>query len=501
MISSAISWYFRQRHQELWQMSTNSTKYQLELLEYFTEKLSRTVYGISLGVKDSIEYEEFKKRVPIAVYEDLKPYILRSMNGEQKLIWPADITWFAKSSGTTSNEPKFIPITFEALEYNHFKGSKEPITQFFDFSPDAKIFDGKGLLIGGSHKVNQMNSKSYYGDLSAVLMSHMPSWANWKSTPDLHIAIMDNWEEKLEKMALATIQENVTSISGAPTWSLVLLNRILEITGKSNVHEVWPNLELFIHGGMSFEPYRQKFLSILPDPKMTYIETYNASEGFFGVQAALGKKEMLLMTHHGVFYEFFPVNESPENAIPLWEVIPNVNYGMIITNNSGLWRYVIGDTVMFSSLNPPLFKITGRTKLFINAFGEELIIDNTETAIANTCHFLNQSLVDYTAAPRFEKGSEGHEWIIELEEPIMDKNLFINLLDDNLKKVNSDYQSKRNGDILMKLPTVHFVPKGTFNLWLQKKGKLGGQNKVPRLSNTRLLLDEILSAFKNAASN
>lgn len=501
MISSAISWYFKQRHQELWHMSAESTKYQLELLDYFIEKLSRTVYGTSLGIKDTLGYEEFKKRVPINTYEDLKPFILRSMNGEQKLIWPADITWFAKSSGTTSNEPKFIPITFEALEYNHFKGSKEPITQFFSFCPDSKIFDGKGLLIGGSHKVNQTNSKSYYGDLSAVLMSHMPSWANWKSTPDLHIAIMDNWEEKLEKMALATIHENVTSISGAPTWSLVLLNRILEITGKANIHEVWPNLELFIHGGMSFEPYKQRFQSILPNPKMTYIETYNASEGFFGVQAAMNKKEMLLMTHHGVFYEFFPLNESPENAIPLWEVIPNVNYGMIITNNSGLWRYIIGDTVMFSSINPPLFRITGRTKLFINAFGEELIIDNSETAIANTCLTLNLNLVDYTAAPRFQKDSEGHEWIIELEESSFNKELFVQLLDENLKKVNSDYQSKRSADLLMKLPTVHFVPKGTFNAWLHKIGKLGGQNKVPRLSNSRSIIDEILSSFINVPSH
>lgn len=492
MISSAIGWYFKQRHQELWSLADKAIKNQHELLEYFTDKLSRIVYGHDHHVKNRLSYDEFRSALPVVGYEELKPYIQRNMEGEQQLLWPADITWFAKSSGTTSNESKFIPITFEALEHTHFKGSKEPITQFYSFYPEADIFSGKGILIGGSHNINQVNESCYYGDLSAVLMTHMPQWANWKSAPDVHISIMDNWEEKVEMMAQSTIHENITSISGAPTWSMVLLNRVLEITGKSHIHEVWPNMQLFIHGGMSFEPYREIYKKLIPGDHMRYVETYNASEGFFGVQAYKEQKDLLLMTHHGIFYEFYPVNKGPKYAVPLWEVETGVNYAVVVTNNSGLWRYVIGDTVEFTNTEPYLFKITGRTKLFINAFGEELIMENAETAVAEVCKVMNLEVVDYTGAPCFEKGKEGHEWIFEFKSNPNNLNDFIQLFDDELKKVNSDYEGKRVGELLMKPPRIHLSSPGGFKRWLQDKGKLGGQNKIPRLANHRKYLEEIL---------
>ncbi len=493
MISSAISWYFRQRHDELWQFIGEAEKHQLELLEVFIDKLSRTDYGKSFGIKSNTSYSEFSKNIPVVTYEDLKPLILRTMNGEQQLIWPADITWFAKSSGTTSNEAKFIPISYESLEYTHYMGSRESLTQYFSFNPNANIFEGKGLLIGGSHRVNQLNQKAYFGDLSAVLMNHMPLWANWKSTPDIQIAMLENWEEKLEKMAQATIQENVTSISGVPTWALVLLKRIIEITGKSNILEIWPNLELFIHGGMNFTPYKSQFEQLIPGKQMNYVETYNASEGFFGVQAYADKSDLLLMTHHGTFYEFYPVSKGPDFIVPLANVDLNVNYAMVITNNSGLWRYVIGDTIMFTGKNPYTFKITGRTKLFINAFGEELVIENAENAISQAAKICGIEIIDYTAAPIFLNHHEGHQWLIEFDVDPQNISQFAEILDQQLRLVNSDYDGKRKGDFVMKMPLIQSLPKGTFHRWLEGKGKLGGQNKVTRLSNNRAIIEEILN--------
>lgn len=493
MISSAISWYFRQRHDELWKFIGEAEKHQLDLLEVLIDKLSRTDYGKSFGVKSNSTYSEFSKNIPVVTYEDLKPLILRTMNGEQQLIWPADITWFAKSSGTTSNEAKFIPISYESLEYTHYMGSRESLTQYFSFNPNANIFEGKGLLIGGSHRVNQLNQKAYFGDLSAVLMNHMPMWANWKSTPDIQIAMLENWEEKLEKMALVTINENVTSISGVPTWALVLLKRIIEITGKSNVLEIWPNLELFIHGGMNFTPYKSQFEQLIPGVQMNYVETYNASEGFFGVQAYANKSDLLLMTHHGTFYEFYPVSKGPDFIVPLANIELNVNYAMVITNNSGLWRYVIGDTIMFTGKYPFTFKITGRTKLFINAFGEELVIENAENAISQAAKSCGLEIIDYTAAPLFLPHYEGHQWLVEFDVEPGNLNRFTEILDDNLRQVNSDYDGKRKGDLVMKMPMIQSMPKGTFHRWLELKGKLGGQNKVPRLSNNRVIIEEILN--------
>jgi hypothetical protein len=355
------------------------------------------------------------------------------------------------------------------------------------------------LLIGGSHKINQHNARSFYGDLSAVLMNHMPMWANFKSTPDMSIALMDNWEEKLESMALATINEDVTSISGVPTWTLVLFKRILEITGKSNMHEVWPNLELFIHGGVSFTPYREQFKQLLPAAHMRYVETYNASEGFFGIQYLANSPEMLLMTDHGIFYEFMPLGGKPEDAVPLWEVKTGINYAMLITTTGGLWRYSIGDTIQFSSTSPYLFKITGRTKLYINAFGEELVIENADTSIAAAASKTGAVVEDYTAAPVYMTETDpGHEWLVAFSTPPRDLQAFIHELDEELKRSNSDYAAKRHADLAMKMPVVRALPAGAFQQWLKQKGKLGGQHKVPRLCNDRAVIDDIISTLQQA---
>ncbi len=494
MIAPVISWYFRQRHDELWSLISQADEQQVLLLEQLSDKLSLTEYGQKLGIKESMTYAQFAQRVPIVEYEDLQPYIERNMKGEQLLLWPGDVTWFAKSSGTTSNSAKYIPISYESLEYSHYMGGREALTQYLSFCPESRLFEGKGLLVGGSHQVNQLSDRSYYGDLSAVLMNHLPTWANWKSTPDLDIALMENWEEKLEAMAQAVSKDNVTSMSGVPTWTLVLMQRILEITGAQHMHEVWPNMELFIHGGVSFTPYREQFKALFPEKHMQYVETYNASEGFFGVQAYAGKPEMLLMTHHGVFYEFYEPAKGPESAVPLWEVKTETPYAVVITTNSGLWRYSLGDTVVFQNLRPYTFIITGRVKLFINAFGEELVIENADSAMAETCQQLGVRVQDYTAAPRYmDQGNPGHEWVVEFEGPEPNLQEFAVILDRELQARNGDYKAKRQGDLAMKLPTLHFAPAGSFRAWLKSKGKLGGQHKVPRLANNRDILNEVLA--------
>lgn len=493
MIAPVISWYFRQRYEEIFKQAEKAIDFQHDLLDELLEKAEKTEYGVKYGFKKIADYEQFRKQVPLTDYEDLKPWVERIMKGEQGVLWPTPINWFAKSSGTTGNTEKFIPLSFESIEETHYKGGRDILSVYCGQHPETRMFEGKGLLIGGSHKINQMNSNAFYGDLSAVLMNHLPLWANLKSTPDLSIALMENWEEKVEKIAQATQNENVTSISGVPTWTIVLFNRLLEITGKQNMHEVWPNLELFIHGGVSFAPYRKQFEQYLPLAKMNYVETYNASEGFFGLQCNQNSTDLLLMTQHGVFYEFYPVSLGPEYCIPLWEVQPNINYAMVITTNSGLWRYKIGDTVQFSSTQPYNFKITGRTKLFINAFGEELVIENADTAMARACSMLGAEVADYTAAPVYlDSEDAGHQWLVEFEKEPSDFEKFIDILDQELKNCNTDYAAKRHADLAMKRPKVHAVPKGAFHAWLKSKGKLGGQHKVPRLSNNRQVMDEIL---------
>lgn len=482
-------------------------KYPIEVQKEVFSKLiqaaKNTNFGKNFRFNEIKTYNDYKEKVPVVTYEKLFPYIDRVMKGEQNVLWPSDIRWFAKSSGTTNARSKFIPVSQEALDDCHFKGGKDMISIYVKNHPDTKLFTGKGLAIGGSHQSNSLNksARSYYGDISAVIMKNLPLWAQYARTPGLDIALMDDWEEKIEKMAIATADENVTSISGVPTWNKVLLQRILEIKGKSNILEVWPNLELFVHGAVSFTPYIDIFKSLIPSPQMRYLETYNASEGFFGIQDQPDSQEMLLMLDYGIFYEFIPLEEldNPHpNSINIDSVEVGKNYAMIISTNAGLWRYLIGDTVRFTSINPFRIKITGRTKHFINAFGEEVIIENAENAITKACQETNSTIDNYTAAPKYmgtlNKG--GHEWLIEFAHPPSSLEKFTQILDESLRKENSDYDAKRQKDIALEAPLVHNVPIGTFYNWMKKRGKLGGQNKVPRLSNTREYIDDILSMIQ-----
>ena len=472
---------------------------QQELFFNLTQRASKTEYGKRFGFSEIQKYEHFQERVPIVTYEDLFPYIQRLMKGEQNLLWPTEIKWFAKSSGTTNARSKFIPVSNEALEDCHFKGGKDLLSIYVNNYPETKMFSGKNLVIGGSQQVNQFDekAKSYYGDVSAVLLKNLPLWAQMVRTPSLDIALMEEWEEKIEKMAHYTINENVTSISGVPTWTVVLLERILEIKKVSHIKEVWPNLEAFFHGAVSFTPYRKLFDSLIPPEAMNYMETYNASEGFFGIQDLKDAQDMLLMLDYGIFYEFIPTDQMDEEcpaAIGLDEVELGKNYAMLITTNAGLWRYKIGDTIRFTSLDPFRIRISGRTKHFINAFGEELIIENAESAIAFACERTGSEIENFTAGPRYlEAGKKGgHEWVIEFVNPPENTEEFSNLLDARLRELNSDYDAKRQQDLALERPLIHVVAKGTFYNWMKKRGKLGGQNKVPRLANDREYLEDLL---------
>ena len=468
--------------------------------EWFQSLISsaqHTEWGKEHGYSSIYTQDQYKERVPIQNYDTLKPYIERMLAGEQNVLWPSEIKWFAKSSGTTNDRSKFIPVSEESLEECHFKGGKDLLTMYCDNRPDTKIFTGKCLVLGGSHQINQLNADSCYGDLSAVLIKNLPFWAEFYRTPEMSIALMDNFEEKVEKMAQATIGVNVTNISGVPTWNLVLAKRVLEITGKDNLLEVWPNLEFYFHGAVNFKPYREQFKKLIPRDDMYYMETYNASEGFFGIQDQPNSEEMLLMLDYGIYYEFLPMEdihaESPK-TLGLDQVELNKNYALIISTNAGLWRYMIGDTIKFTCLSPHRIQITGRTKHFINAFGEELIIDNAEKGLSRACSETGAIIRDYTACPIYFKGNDagGHEWIIEFEKKPDDIERFTNVLDETLRSVNSDYDAKRYKDMALLRPTIHVAVDGVFYNWMKNRGKLGGQHKVPRLANDRIYVDEIL---------
>ena len=497
LLSPAISRLARFRLWRIEHWMNNPVATQFELLQDLITSAQYTEIGRKYGFEHLYTIKSFKEAVPIHEYDDLKPYIERSMQGEQNLLWNTPITWFAKSSGTTSEKSKFIPVSDESLEESHFQGAKDVITLYYNFNPDSDLLTGKGLVIGGSHQVSKINEEAQYGDLSAVLMQNTPFWGHWLRTPELSIALLDEWETKIEKLAETTITENVTSISGVPTWTLVLIKRILEITGKQNLKEVWPNLELYIHGGVSFTPYREQFTKLIGAP-INYIDLYNASEGFFAAQNNPNEEGMLLFLQHGIFYEFMPVEEygkdKPE-TLGLGSVEAGKNYAVVISSNGGLWRYLIGDTVQFTSLAPYKIKVSGRIKHFINAFGEELIVDNSDSAIAAACEKTGARVKDYTAAPIYfsDKGNGGHEWLIEFDEAPANPELFTYELDNALKNVNSDYEAKRYKDIALSMPVVHALKKCVFEEWLRSKGKLGGQHKVPRLSNDRKYIDEILA--------
>lgn len=498
IINSILTWVMKKRMHDI----ELFMKYPLEVQEELFKKLITTArnteFGRNHGFADIHNQEQFRRMIPVFSYEDIHPYIERNMTGEQNLLWPSDVKWFAKSSGTTNARSKFIPVSYEALEECHFKGGKDLLSIYCNAYPETKMFDGKGLTIGGSQQVNQFdtNSESFYGDVSAVIMSNLPYWTRFVRTPTLDIALMDEWEAKIEKMAQYTVDENVTSISGVPTWTIVLLQRLLEITGKSNIREVWPNLEVFFHGAVAFGPYRSIFKKLVGDD-LTYLETYNASEGFFGIQNDLSTSDMLLMLDYGIFYEFIPFDEihkeSPK-VIGLGDVQVGKQYALLISTNAGLWRYQIGDTIEFTSTDPYKIRISGRTKHFINAFGEEVIVENAEKAIEKAANQCQAEVINFTAAPKyFEEDENGaHEWVIEFEKAPENIEEFTSKLDEALRALNSDYDAKRHKDIALSMPIVHQAPRGTFYEWMKGRGKLGGQNKVPRLSNTREYIDDIL---------
>jgi hypothetical protein len=498
LIHSVAKWYFTRAISRIDHITTNPVETQEAMFRYLVFQGSATSFGEAHGFSSIKDVQSFKERIPVREYEGLKPWIERVMAGEQQVLWPSPITWFAKSSGTTSDKSKFIPVSKEALDDCHYQGGRDLLAVYLKHHPESKLFSGKGLVMGGSHQVNQLNEHSKYGDVSAVMMQNMPLFGQMVKTPKLSIALMSEWEEKIEKMAEHTLNQNVTHIAGVPTWTIVLIRRLFEMKGTDNLRDIWPNLELYIHGGVSFRPYREQFRQLIRGEGMHYVETYNASEGFFAFQDRPDADDMLLMPDYGVFYEFIPMEEMDEEqprTLTWGEVEIGKNYAVVITTNCGLWRYKLGDTVRFTTIFPHRIQISGRVKHFINAFGEEVIVDNSDKAIQEACVQTDAVMKDYTACPVYMEGTGkgGHEWIIEFEKEPADKDRFVQVLDSTLQALNSDYEAKRHKDMALLLPKVHFAPADTFYQWMQNRGKLGGQHKVPRLSNDRKFVEEILS--------
>lgn len=504
VLHTFMAWLFKSRLGQIENFKQNPIAVQDSIFRQLIEAGKKTEFGKEFQFSNIKTYEDFARQVPISEYEDLKPYIDKTMKGTQNVIWNTDIEWFSKSSGTTSSRSKYIPVTTESLEECHFKGGKDMISLFLSNYPDSKVFLGKSLTIGGTLETNPLNPDGIAraGDISAVIMQNLPIWAQFIRTPSLETALMGEWEAKIEKMATETMNENVTSIAGVPTWTILLIQKILELKKAKNILEVWPNLEVFFHGAVAFGPYRKLFKELIPSEKMHYMETYNASEGFFGLQDQKDSDELLLLLDYGIFYEFIPMEElDKENPqlVSLADVKIGKNYALVISTNAGLWRYKIGDTIKFTSTYPFRFHVSGRTRHFINAFGEEVIVENAEKAIEIACEETGASIANFTAAPVYfdSSGSKGaHEWVIEFLKSPEDMNRFNELLDQSLRKINSDYDAKRHKDLALTAPIIHKAPEGLFQSWLGKRGKLGGQHKVPRLSNNREYLDEILEMMK-----
>jgi hypothetical protein len=498
LLNSFLSWKMKKRFHQIELFMKYPGEVQQELLFELLNAAKNTEWGRKYDFASIQSFETFQERVPLHFYEDIEADIERLRKGTQNIMWPTDIRWFAKSSGTTNSKSKFIPVSSEAIEDCHFKGGKDLLSIYCNNKPETEIFSGMSLRLGGATSINNVDNKSFYGDLSAIIIENLPFWVEMRSTPNNKISLMDEWEEKIEAIANTTIKEDVSSLAGVPSWMLVLARRVLEKTGKKNLHEVWPNLELYMHGGVNFSPYKEQFKALLPDPKFSFLETYNASEGFFGIQDIPNSSSMLLMLDYGIFYEFIPMDAfagTDSKTIPLSEVELDKNYAVVISSNAGLWRYIIGDTVKFTSKTPYRITVSGRTKHFINAFGEELIIENAEEALRHACTVHHCQITEYSAAPVFMDGNGeqgAHEWMIEFEQLPNDLVAFMETMDNKLKSVNSDYEAKRHKNMALNPPIVHVARKNLFYDWLRNKGKLGGQHKVPRLSNNRLYMDEFL---------
>lgn len=498
LINRVFKWYHAQRYKNIEHFMKHPHEVQRNLLKQLIETSRHTEWGRTFDFKTIRKPETFAERIPVQDYDSLKPYIQRMMYGEKDVLWGGQVRWFSKSSGTTSDKSKFIPVSTQNLKECHIKGTWDTMTLFYHNRPDARQFELKSMIMGGSLQRFEPYPRTMIGDVSAVMMQNMPLVGRPFFMPDIKTALISEWETKLELLAQAGAKEpNVVMIGGVPTWTVVLFRRILEITGKSNMLEVWPHFQVYIHGGVSFTPYHKQFAEFFPSQQVSYQEIYNASEGYFGIQNDFKVDDMLLLLANGIYYEFLPMEEWGKEfpkSVPLWEVQPGKNYALVISTNSGLWRYTPGDTVQFTSVNPYKIRITGRTKQFVNAFGEEVMVENTDKAIAETCRECDAIVSEYTVAPVYFKsnGKGGHEWIIEFEKKPADLEKFANLLDTNLQKVNSDYEAKRYRSMALERLKLRAVPAGTFHNWLRSKGKLGGQNKVPRLSNNRQHIEEIL---------
>ncbi len=501
ILQSIVNWYFKQRYKKLEYHYTHPIKLQHKTLSELLERAAPTQYGQQFNFASIKNYEQFKNSIPINTYESLQPLIEKAIQGEQNVLWAGEINWFAKSSGTTSARSKFIPVTYQSLEDCHFKGGRDVLSFYCHNFPESKIFSGKGLTMGGSHKISPLNKNAYVGDVSAVMMENMPFLGQLFNTPPKAIALMDNWEKKIDYITKATLQENVTMLIGVPSWTLVLINHILEITGAEHINEIWADLELFIHGGVSFTPYENQYQQLLNHQPINYVQTYNASEGFFAIQDLPNRTDMLLMLDYGIFYEFY--DAITRATCSLEEVVIGKIYSIIISTNGGLWRYKIGDTVCFTSTKPYRLKVVGRDVQFINAFGEEVIVDNTDKAIATACKITGAEVREYTAAPVFmnNQNSGRHEWLIEFAKEPSNINIFSEELDLALQSLNSDYAAKRTHNLVLDKPLIHLAKYNTFYNWLKQKNKLGGQHKIPRLANNRIYLEEILQIEQKLIMN
>lgn len=498
ILTQTISHIFRPRLKTIARFSEEAETIQRDQLRSLITIARDTEWGERHGYRNIRNYRHFRARVPIQTYDDIKFHIERMIQGEQNILWPSAVCWYAKSSGTTNDKSKFIPVTPEILKGCHYQGGFDTVSLYLRNRPDSRFFSGKGLILGGSHSPSSLNNRAHCGDLSAVLLQNLNPLVNLIRIPKKKIILMDEWESKICAIVESTWQADVCNLSGVPSWMLVLLKAVMQRAGRETLTEVWPHLEVFFHGGISFEPYREQYKHLIPSDRMQYMETYNASEGFFGLQDDPSDRSLLLMLDYGIFYEFIPIEEiesETPRVLPLTEVETGRNYAMVITTASGLWRYLIGDTVRFTSARPYKFVITGRTKHYINAFGEELMVANADKAIAATCRATGAIVREYTAAPLFllDRAKGRHQWLIEFEQVPASLKEFATLLDQNLRRLNSDYEAKRYKEISLQPPEIVPAREGLFYEWLRRQDKLGGQHKIPRLSNDRKMLDELLA--------
>jgi hypothetical protein len=497
ILNNIITAFHSKRIKQIDHFRRHPEAVQLDQFNALIKKAENTTWGKQYEYSSIGSVNDYRERVPVQDYEGYKQHIIRLRQGEKNLLWPGQINWFAKSSGTTSTKSKFIPLSQESIKQCHYKGGMDVLALYHQNYPNNKLITGKTLTLGGSHQINSFSPNSHYGDLSAILIENLPFWTQLLRTPSRKVALLDEWEQKLDLITKETIKQNVTALAGVPSWFLVLLRHVLNYSGKSNLLEIWPNLELFIHGGVSFTPYRSQYQELIPTSGMHYLETYNASEGFFAIQDEADSNGMLLMLDYGIFFEFLPLSEQgkpyPKTLI-LGEVEPDVEYALIISTKDGLWRYLIGDTIRFTSINPYRIIISGRTRHYINAFGEEVIIDNAERAIEAACLETGSVIKEYTAAPVYMSAENkgAHEWLIEFEKEPDCINKFTDVLDSTLMEQNSDYEAKRYKNITLERPHIIMAKQDLFFNWLKKKKKLGGQNKIPRLSNNREYIDDLL---------